>query len=217
MSVYSSLNDTSLLAGVLMTIFATFVPFSYLDDFVSAGILLAFTVTNCSLVIMRRKSPESQPNLLRNLLVWYNLCALLTCLTMSHLNAPHGWILALLFGSLALIIATKMARQCPPLLEFGNTTDKASLFNDDKKYFSTPFVPFIPCMGMIVNYFLISQLSFTGIALLGAYTLFAVVAYFLYGAQNSVGRISGWEKQEYAMLEANDDRVHLAINEALIT
>ena len=40
-------------SGVLMTFIAAVVPFSYLDDFVSAGILLAFTITNCSLVVMR--------------------------------------------------------------------------------------------------------------------------------------------------------------------
>ena len=163
-----------------MTIFATFVPFSYLDDFVSAGILVAFTVTNCSLIIMRRKSPETQPNLLRSLLAWFNFFAFLTCLAMSHLDAPFSWILSLLFGCSSVIIATKISRKCPPLLTFGNSSDKTNQPHDDKNHFATPFVPFIPCMGMFVNYFLISQLSFTGIALLCAYTFLVVLIYFFF-------------------------------------
>ena len=208
-----------LIAGVLMTIFATFIPFSYLDDFVSGGILVAFTVTNCSLIIMRRRSPESQPNLLRNLLAWFNLFAFLTCLAMSHLNPPLGWIIALLFGAISVTIATKMSRQCPPLLSFGNSWDKPNQSNDEKMFFATPFVPFIPCMGMFVNYFLISQLSFTGIALLCAYTLLAVLVYYLYGAHHSVGRMMGWEEQRYAMLEehGNQCQFQLPVNGAVMT
>lgn len=194
-----------------MTIFSTFVPFSYLDDFVSAGILVAFTITNCSLIIMKRRSPESQPNLLRSYLAWFNLFAFLTCLAMSYLKAPLSWIIALLFGSLSVIIATKMSNQCPPM-SFGNFSDKRSQSDDDKMHFSTPFVPFIPCMGMFVNYFLISQLSFIGIAMLCVYTLFAVLVYFLYGAQNSVGRMMGWEEQRYAMLEAHETKQQVPIH-----
>jgi len=207
---------TFALSGVTMTIFATFVPFSYLDDFVSAGILVAFTVTNCSLIIMRRKSPESQPSLLRGLLAWFNVFAFLTCLAMSHLDAPLSWILALLFGSSSVIIATQISRKCPPSLTFGNSSDKSTQPHDDKNHFATPLVPFIPCLGMFVNYFLISQLSFTGIAMLCAYTLLAVLIYFSYGAHNSVGRMLGWENQRYAMLEAHDNKGSVAINGAVI-
>jgi hypothetical protein len=200
-----------------MTIFATFVPFSYLDDFVAAGILVAFTVTNCSLIVMRRRSPESQPNLLRSLLAWFNLFAFLTCLAISHLDAPLSWIIGLLFGTFSVIIAIKLARECPPSISFGNSSEKTSQFKNDNKHFVTPFVPFIPCMGMFVNYFLISQLSFTGIALLCAYTLLAVLVYFLYGAQNSVGRTLGWEEQRYTILEAHEIQCHLSIDGAVMT
>ncbi|KAL7543121.1 hypothetical protein ACHAXR_012545 [Thalassiosira sp. AJA248-18] len=198
----------ALFAGVLMTIFATFVPFSYLDDFVSAGILIAFTVTNCSLVIMRRESPESNPFLLQKLLAWFNLFSFLTCLTVSHgAQTLIGRVFAVLMGCLVCtVITTKISRQCPPTQSFGNTTGKTAQIYGNKKYFSTPLVPYLPCLGVFANYFLISQLSFLGIGLLFMYTLVAILIYFMYGAHNSVGRIEGWEQQQYSMVEEQDKR-----------
>ena len=51
----------TIISGVSMTFLATFVPFTLLDDFVSAGILMAFSVTNSSLMLLRMHSPENQP------------------------------------------------------------------------------------------------------------------------------------------------------------
>jgi len=209
----------ALVAGVLMVVFATFVPFSYLDDFVSAGIMIAFTVTNCSLVIMRRESPESNPTLLPKLLAWYNIIAFLTCLTFSHgTQLPIGWVVASLMGCISIFIATKISRECPPTSSFGNATGKTSQIYGNKKYFSTPLVPFIPCLGMFANYFLISQLSFFGIGLLLIYTLLAVLIYFMYGAHYSVGRSEGWEQEEYTMVEEHhENRNSLPASNAVIT
>ena len=194
-------------AGALMTIFATFVPFSYLDDFVSAGILIAFTVTNCSLVIMRRESPEGKPNLLQKLLAWFNLFSFSTSLAFTHLPSPLGITLGLLLGSLSVFIATKISRVCPPTRSFGNATSKAAQFYGEKEYFSTPLVPYIPCLGMFANYFLIAQLSFLGIGLLVIYAFVLVLLYFCYGARNSIGRMEGWDQQQhYSMVEAHENR-----------
>lgn len=44
---------SNILCGIPMTILATFVPFSWMDDGISVGILVAFNMTNTALVIMR--------------------------------------------------------------------------------------------------------------------------------------------------------------------
>ncbi|KAL9183903.1 hypothetical protein ACHAXT_004759 [Thalassiosira profunda] len=219
----------ALFAGVLMTLFATFIPFSDLDDFVSAGILVAFTVTNCSLVIMRRQSPESNPNLLPKLLALFNLFSFLTCITASHgLHLPIGWVFAVFLGLVSIILARKMAIQCPPTSSFGNSTDKAIQLFGDRQYFSTPLIPYLPCLGMTANFFLISQLSFFGIGLLLIYALVAVLLYFLYGAHHSVGRNAGWEQQyssidekephhDHPTAEETGDRDHSSVHDGVMT
>lgn len=202
----------ALIAGALMTIFATFVPFSYLDDFVSAGILMAFTITNCSLIIMRRRSPESDPHLLQKNLAWYNVFAFSTCMSISHIKVKAiRWGIGSILGLLSLFISIRISIKCPAMTSFGNATNNTSQIFGNKQYFSTPFMPYIPCLGIFVNYFLISQLEFLGIFLLLAYILLFVLLYFVYGARNSVGRREGWKEQDYFLIATNsrlkDDEV----------
>lgn len=127
---FGEIKNGAIFAGVLMTLFATFVPFSYLDDFVSAGILVAFTITNCSLVVMRL---ESLNHSLEKLLALFNACSFLTCMILSH--AGHiGWILI----PLPIFLACKISWTCPPT-RFGNTQ-----VYTHEKYFTTPLVPYLP-------------------------------------------------------------------------
>jgi amino acid transporter len=44
---------SNVLCGIPMTLLATFVPFSWMDDAISVGILFAFNMTNTSLIVMR--------------------------------------------------------------------------------------------------------------------------------------------------------------------
>lgn len=208
----------ALFAGGMMTIFATFIPFSYLDDFVSAGILIAFTVTNCSLVIMRRDSLESNPYLLQKLLASYNLFAFLTCLAFTHSTTFAGrWTGGIILGGISICITTKISRQCPPSQSFGGVSSKSAQIYGNKKYFSTPWIPYLPCLGMFANYFLISQLSWFGIGLLFLYTLILILVYFMYGAHNSVGRLEGWEQEQYAMVDEHEHDAHVPGRNAVIT
>ena len=199
-------KNGAMFAGVLMTIFATFIPFSYLDDFVSAGILVAFTTTNCSLVIMRRESPTDTPYLLQKLLGSFNLCSFISCLALSHLPSPLNYITGSLLGIISALIARKISQSCPSI-PFGSSSAKTkSLYGDENKFFKTPLVPYIPCLGMFINYLLICQLSFLGIAILLGYILFAILIYFLYGAHHSVGRNENWDDGNYAAVDAHDNR-----------
>jgi amino acid transporter len=44
---------SSILCGIPMTLLATFVPFSWMDDAISVGILFAFNMTNTALILMK--------------------------------------------------------------------------------------------------------------------------------------------------------------------
>lgn len=129
---FGEMKNGAMFAGVLMTLFATFVPFSALDDFVSAGILVAFTITNCSLVVMRCESVNRR---LEKLLALFNLSSFFTCMMLSHVGHV-GWI----FTPLPLFIAWKISQTCPPT-SFGNT--QTQLYRHEK-YFTTPMVPYVP-------------------------------------------------------------------------
>lgn len=206
----------ALFAGVLMTVFATFVPFADLDDFICAGILLAFTLTNCSLIIMRRKSPERDTNLLGKLLARFNISAFGTCLMLSHgLHLIVGWIAAAIFGILTIFTVIAIQQKCPATSVFGETLQRPR--NDDnRRYFTTPLVPVIPCFGIFVNYALVSRLSLFGIGLVLLYTACLALFYFLYGAKHSVARSEGWAARQYSSVEIRDDHDNIEMHDVVI-
>eukprot|EP00984_Skeletonema_dohrnii_P002329 scaffold804_cov85-Skeletonema_dohrnii-CCMP3373.AAC.14 len=164
------------------------------------GILVAFTITNCSLVVMRR---ESLNHRLEKLLALFNAASFFTCMMLSHVG-HIGWI----FTPLPIYIACKISRTCPPT-SFGNT----QLYRHDK-YFTTPMVPYVPCLGMFVNYFLIAQLSMFGIGCLVIYASVAVVLYFAYGSCKKTTR--RWDDRQYSQVDVKDGRIIHTAN-AVIT
>ena len=195
----------ALFAGVVMTLFATFVPFTDLDDFISAGILLAFTLTNCSLIIMRRKSPESNPSLLGKLLAQFNILAFVSCLILSHaLHLIIGCFTAATLLVMCVLTVAAICQKCPQT-SFGEATSGRVQSQDENKHFSTPLVPVIPCLGIFVNYILVSRLSLFGIGLVILYTLLLALFYFIYGAKHSVARTDGWSPRQYSSVEVVDD------------
>ena len=52
---------------------------------------------------------------------------------------------------------------------------------DEEEYFATPCMPFIPLLGIAVNWALIAQLEVLGLILLGLYVGLTVFSYALWG------------------------------------
>jgi len=191
-----NLRKGVLFSGAFMTLMSAFVPFSYLDDFVSAGILIAFSVTNTSLVLLRHEAPEDKPFLLEKLPAFTNLLSFATALIACHaFDSPTGMSLVLCFSVTIILLSVYMSRSCPRTT-FGG---KRAISNDTTRYFKTPLLPHIPVLGNFANWYLVAQLSFLGIFLLLLYVCLATWIYFLYGARNSVGSISSWERGAYSV------------------
>mmetsp|Transcript_46667 Transcript_46667/g.141392 ORF Transcript_46667/g.141392 Transcript_46667/m.141392 type:complete len:671 (-) Transcript_46667:139-2151(-) len=185
-----NLKKGTIFAGLVMTLIATFVPFTYLDDFVSAGILVAFSVTNCSLVVMRRDSPIDRPMLLEKLLLSFNGLACLSCIFLVHGFASLlGKTIAVSLTVLTACVGCAISLLCPASVVFGGRRAVGAHWDEGVRYFRTPMVPFIPCIGTFVNWYLIAQLEILGIILLLLYFALSSALYFKYGAKNS--RISG--------------------------
>jgi amino acid transporter len=60
-----------------------FIPFTYLNDMISAGVLLSFNLTNTSLVCVRRAHPTIESRC-KELLAVYNLLALVSSLLLVY-------------------------------------------------------------------------------------------------------------------------------------
>ena len=199
-----NLNAGIWVSGTLMTLLATFVPFGQLDDLISAGILLAFSMTNTCLVLLRCESPSSQPNILSKWLLCYNiLCFLTTMMLSSHVQSMS---LAILFGLATLCTATLIWYKFPSSISFGfggsmnqapqQQQQQQQQEDMDMIFFTMPLVPLLPCLGTFVNWYLISQLEMAGLLLLLLYLGLATAFYLSFGAKHSVGNTCGWKRNE---------------------
>jgi len=212
-----NIKKGTIVAGSLMTLIATFVPFEDLDDFVSAGILVAFTVTNSSLIVMRRESPTYRPRLLGQLLVAFNAVSLGMCITFVHgWGFAWGKLLALILAALVALTWGLIKMFCPSSAVFGGNRPIASTWAEGVEYFRTPFVPLIPCLGTIFNAYLIAQLDMSGILLLLLYFVISTAFYFYYRARKRAVRSrqrrfrrgrGSYEEVEMHQVESSEDAV----------
>ena len=220
--VTGSIKNGTLVSGVLMTLIATFCPFTYLDDLISAGILVAFSMTNSCLILLRCESPVAQPKLLPHCLVVYNMLCFVTALLSSH---EITWLLSwqpLCTTMAALATVTSlfyMAQACPQSTHFGGSIlrgqdshlpDYSEDNNDSDhqhstngpgssslpppvSFFQTPCVPYLPALGMFVNWYLIAQLEVRAMFLLALYLGVTISVYLWLCAPYSVGHLTrGW-------------------------
>ena len=132
------------IAGTVMIIVATIVPFTYLDDLISSGILIAFMMTDTSVIIVRmQQSSSDKPYMLEKFLIVFHSLSFLTGLLLRN------WLSIGETGDTVRI----MTITCCILLFY--TGYRITRFkrntNEPPGLFLTPFVPTLPLCGCFVS------------------------------------------------------------------
>ena len=167
----------TLFAGVAMALISLFVPFGYLDDFISAGILLAFCITNNAVVIMRCESQNTCHSRVDKVLGLYNFVAFITAFL---LNASYMYRYFFTVSLLLLCIALAVKLACELRLhKVAKTKNESGIAHG----FEVPFVPWLPCLGIVINAVLIFQLETIGLLILFGYITATAAVYFCYTHQ----------------------------------
>jgi amino acid transporter len=194
--------------------------FIQLDDLISVGILLAFSMTNSCLILLRCESPMERPRLVEKHLVALNLLCLVTGLLLSHAwtMAWGPWLAGMaLLPTVGIVLS--LAWRCPQSQNFGGSIGRPADIqnnNDDDDYFQTPFVPYLPCAGIFINWCLVSQLELPGLLLLLVYLGGSLTIYLYYGSGggggggsstmgSSGGHSVGWKHASYEPLPGRED------------
>lgn len=191
-----------LISGSAMTLIATFVPFAYLDDLISAGILVAFSMTNACLILMRCDSPVHRPHLLMNGLLVYSFLCLMTGLLLSHTDSFVGTAASIVFAIAMVGTALYISWKCPRSSVFGGSMMAGSRATDDGAHFEAPCVPLLPFLGIFVNFKLISELDALGLFLLLVYLGLAVGLYLCF--TRNTGNAREWGHYE-GLTESDPD------------
>uniref|UniRef100_A0A7S2RSK6 Cationic amino acid transporter C-terminal domain-containing protein n=1 Tax=Mucochytrium quahogii TaxID=96639 RepID=A0A7S2RSK6_9STRA len=157
-----------LITGTILTLVAAFVDFKYLNDLISAGVLLSFIMANASLVQARTEFKSGLETFLIVLLSAI-LGLLINKTDLENNMAAFSFTLIVSFSILAI--------NCWMLYKYDFTSTSPT--------FAVPFVPVLPTFSIFINWFLMTQLSWVGLFSLVGYTLLAFVCYFAYGFCNS--------------------------------
>ena len=188
----------TLVSGVLMVLIATFVPFENLNDMISCAVLTALSITDTSLVLLWHEVPDRpESTLTEKLMATFHVCAFAASFLLSYGNdsAFANWMTVLsVLGMFTAVLAINFF--CPKSVVFGghraHSYGGSTLLKGDG-YFRTPWLPWWPCIGIFVNWYLIAQLELTGALGLGFFFLIAIVYYFTHAFHHSVGNTVGWE------------------------
>lgn len=156
----------TIISGIVMIIIATIVPFMHLDDIISSGILIAFTLTNTSVILVRCASPKDKPCMLERLLITFHLLSIISGLLIKEItmNAIRG--LTLLLCIVSIIIVGSWIRKCPRVDE------------TNVEFYLTPAVPILPLCGCFVNILLITRMEFSVLGFLGGYIGLALFGHY---------------------------------------
>jgi amino acid transporter len=208
--IFASIDDSgnlwhgTFISGALCVVVATCVPFVYLNDLISAGILLAFSMTDASVILLRQSSPEGRPFLLQKLLFAFNLISLMLGLLFQTGNESLTWQIVSGLHIFALfMISLIIGFSCPKIMK-----------DEEEDFFEAPFVPYLPLVGQFLNCYLIGQLEIQGLLMLLGYTCLSIIFYFSYGAKHSFGNTIGWRGSEESCVSDSSTSVSESIGVA---
>jgi hypothetical protein len=184
-----------IISGFICTLIALFIPFKYLDDMISAGVLVSFNLTNCSL-IMIRKNDASKPYKCISILIMFNIISIiLNCIitNISFNSNLYDYVIDPLMISqfIFIVILSSILIYLSYILylKFPENEDLDSI-----NQFRVPFIPFIPLFGVFINYLLLAQLSYNGVLMICGYFGIACLFYFVYGIHHSKGNSTRWKE-----------------------
>lgn len=164
----------TIITGLLSAIIALFLNLDTLLDMISIGTLLAFTVVCGGVIILRYQ--ESEPGRRHRaplmVILYFFGCVIFAARNKFTFDVDKTWNIVIW-----VVFALPMIATFIPLLTLKTTNMPAT--------FKCPLVPFVPCLGILMNCWFILSLSVGSIYRLLIWTAIGMMIYFGYGIRNS--------------------------------
>ncbi|KAL9182585.1 LOW QUALITY PROTEIN: hypothetical protein ACHAXT_013237 [Thalassiosira profunda] len=157
--------------GTVIVLLACFVPFRYMEDLISAGALLLFSLTDCCLLTIRYKCPSE--TFLGSMSSLDENASIFSGVTVRR-ELSLGRILLLL--NLFPLISGLCFAFIPV----------AGVFLDGHRRFRTPFVPYLPALGIYSNWFMLANVGWQGLVMPVGYLFVGILLYGTFCTGKSV-------------------------------
>ncbi|TMW56622.1 hypothetical protein Poli38472_006632 [Pythium oligandrum] len=160
---------STIFTGILVSVIAFVFELDFLANVISCGTLQVFTFVNAGVLLLRMKTARHQRG--------------------SVVQRVLGFTIASVFLSLSLVFQWHWTAQV-----FQGILVIASflgIYNLDKQSveatssFLCPFVPFVPCAGILANIYMMTSLPFHAWLGVSAWLLIGSLLYFFYGIHHS--------------------------------
>jgi hypothetical protein len=123
-------------------------------------------------------------------MVIFNIVSFLLALTSVNISfTSYQAIIPIVLLCCCLLLAGIIVFACPEVEMMERNQDKEP---EELYEYSVPFMPFPPLFGIIINFFLIAQLSWLGLLFIFVYACLAIVFYLSYGINHSIGNRTKW-------------------------
>lgn len=159
--------------------------------------MTALTLTDSSLILLWYPSPKEKERSSESIIGIFICGALLTGVSLSHFASTRiGMIIAAACSIIMIGCVFSLVYWCPRAKVFGEKSFSLSLKPiQDDDFFRTPFMPYLPFIGIFINLYLISQLQLKGVCLFLGFLALAILYYMFYAINYSVGNNGGWYRE----------------------
>lgn len=165
--------------GVILILCGALLPFDLLANAISGGVLVAFDLVNCCLLILRHKDatasnalvqgPQARP--IGGVLCIYTLSSAFGAYAIAHGSGGVANAAAAVFFAVALVALAAVAARL-------KRAGRAAPCEGDV-YFTVPGVPWVPALAIAFNNVMLASLEPRDFALLAGYLLVVVLAYLV--------------------------------------
>jgi len=167
--------EGTLITGVVSAVIALFLDIDILVNMISIGTLLAFTVVCGGVIVLRYQSdnPAEEKKAPLMTIAYFIGCIIFS----ARVKIPiHGVSTAVNVVTWLVFAIPAVATFIPLLLQ--------KQTNIPEK-FKCPLVPWVPCLGILMNVWFIANLDIDSIYRLVIWTSIGMAIYFLYGIRHS--------------------------------
>ncbi|GAX29476.1 hypothetical protein FisN_16Hh082 [Fistulifera solaris] len=159
----------TVISGSITILISTGVQFSHLNDIISCAVLIALSLTDSSLILLWHEAPDPESNFARYLVLTFNVVAFLTSsVLVSYMETAWGRALSTTLLCILGGLVYAITSYCPRTAVFGGRRHRyhEEQLIREQNFFRTPGVPYLPCLGIFINWYLVAQIDAKSIGLL---------------------------------------------------
>ena len=239
-SIFKNIKIGTLISGIITAAIGTFINFDLLAEMISVGTLMAYILVCGGVIVLRyediinnykdyvnehqyddldEKTDDLDPNkydnkLTNNLPLLVSLYAI-TCISFGFLMDETQFEYPAILGVIIMLILILFGCMVYIHIKLKNVNASIGIEADDK-VFLCPLCPYLPCLGILVNGYMLASLKWESFARVIIWFIFGFTLYLFYGSKNSnLNYLQFLSGKHEKLLNDDQTKIEKKINESI--